>query len=146
MRRILICTVAMAATVAVPASAAPKPPGPYQCIPKKVGFKASGTFVSGQFTQTAGTGTAKRGDDRYDGTLTVTVKKANHKGNRGEQTYTLDDARVRFHPRSATQPKAGDRVKVGGRITKLGKKCDRSTFTPTVTVRKVDIKSAKPKS
>jgi hypothetical protein len=143
MRRIAICGIALAVTLAVPANAKPphptKPPKAKACTPHDVGYNARGTLVSQTLTQTAGADTAKRGDDRYSGTLTVDVKKANHRAPQGEQTYTVDNARVHF---SGT-PKAGDRVKVHGKITKLRKKCDATGSTPTVTVRKVDFKAAK---
>jgi hypothetical protein len=75
------------------------------------------------------------------------VKRANHHGATGSQTYTVSDARVRFHDAdhdgTADAPKAGDRVKLNGRVTRLGKKCDASGFTPTVTVRRVELKPAK---
>ncbi len=112
------------------------------CVPKSVGFKASGVLVSHTVTQTAGADTAKRSDDRYSGEVTVDVKKANHKGLKGEQTYTLANARVKFHPRNDTDVAAGDRVKLSGKITKTGKKCAEGA-TVTVTVKKVDVKAAK---
>ena len=149
-------TLAALATLAVPATALagkpdkPKPtkpdkPAKEYCAPKQVGYHAKGTFVSGALEQTAGAGTARRGDDRYSGELVVTVTKANHKGTKGEQTFTVENARVRFHPRTDTTPTAGDRIKVHGKITRLGKKCDTTNFTPTVTVRKVGVKAPKVK-
>ncbi len=151
MRRIAVCTVALAAALVVPANAKPpKPPKPAKathCTPHKVGYKATGALVSEALSQTQGADTTKRGDDRYSGTLTVDVKKANHRAPKGEQTYTVEDARVRFydadHNHVADEPKAGDRVKLSGKITKLRKKCDSTGFTPEITVRKVDFKAAK---
>jgi hypothetical protein len=137
----------MAAFV-VPASA--KPPTPAKakdCTPHKVGYKAAGTLVSQALTQAKGADTAKRGDDRYSGTLTVDVKKANHRAPKGAQTYTVENARVHFydadHNHVADVPKAGDRVKVSGKITKLRNQCDATGFAPAVTVRKVDFKAPK---
>jgi hypothetical protein len=148
MRRVAICTVALVAAFVVPANAKPpKPAKAKDCTPHNVGYKATGSVVSQALTQTQGGDTAKRGDDRYSGTLTVEVKKANHRAPTGEQTYTVENARVRFydadHNDVADVPKAGDRVKVSGKITKLRKKCDATAFTPTVTVRKADFKAAK---
>jgi hypothetical protein len=151
MRRIAVCGIVLAVTLAVPANAKPphptKPAKPRDCEPRDVGFNASGTLISQALTQTAGADTDKRGDDRYSGTLTVDVKKANHHAPRGEQTYTVENGRVRFYDADrdhvADTPKPGDRVKVHGKITKLGKKCDATGSTPTVTVRKVDFKAAK---
>jgi hypothetical protein len=143
-----MCSVALVAALVVPANAKPpKPAKAKDCTPHTVGYKAAGSVVSQALTQTQGGDTAKRGDDRYSGTLTVEVKKANHRAPTGEQTYTVENARVRFydadHNHAADVPKAGDRAKVSGKITKLRKKCDTAGFTPTVTVRKVDFKAAK---
>ncbi len=162
MRRIAMCSIAAAAVVAVPAQAKPaKPPKPAKpavaqgnpskpaakCTPRAVGFNARGTLVSSTLTQTGGASTDERGDDRYSGTLTVDVVKANHRAPKGPQTYTVADVRVKFLDADgdgkADEPKPGDRVKVGGKITRLSKKCDRSSFTPAVTVRKVQFKQAK---
>jgi hypothetical protein len=63
------------------------------------------------------------------------------------QSYTFANARVRFydanHDGTADEPKAGDRVKLRGKVTRLATKCD-STGVPTVTVRGVHFKPAKP--
>ena len=142
MRKTIGCAAALAVAT-VPAAAIAQDKGgksPY-CVPKTEGYKANGTFVSGALTQTAGADTAKRGDDRYSGDVVVDVKKANHAGQAGEQSFTLTNARVRFHPGKDTDPGAGDRVKLAGKITKFGKKC--ATSTTTVTVKKVDIKAKK---
>ena len=42
------------------------------------------------------------------------------------------------------EPKAGDRVKLHGKITRLKRKCDQTGFTPVITVRRVQFKAAKP--
>ena len=124
-----------------------KPGKSHKCTPHAVAYAAAGTLESQSLSQTKGADTTKRSDDRYSGSLTVDVKRANHHGATGSQTYTVDNARVRFydanHDGTADAPKAGDRVKVKGRITRLGKKCDATGFTPTVTVRKVELKPAK---
>jgi hypothetical protein len=151
MRRIAGCSIALAVTLAVPANAKPphpqKPAKSKDCVPHEVGYKARGTLVDQALSQTAGADTRKRGDDRYSGTVTVDVKKANHAAPRGMQTYTVESARVHFYDADrdhvADTPKAGDRVKVHGKITKLRKQCETTGFTPTVTVRKVDFKTAK---
>jgi hypothetical protein len=155
MRKLTICAVALAAMLAVPAQGKPTKPDPakphpaksHKCTPHKVAYKASGPLVSQTLTQTAGADTPKRGDDRYSGPLTVNVTKANHHAAKGEQTYTLDNARVRYydadHNGTPEQPTTGDRVKLIGKITRLSKKCDTTGFTPTTTIRKVDFKPAK---
>jgi hypothetical protein len=150
MRRIAIASLAVAAAVAAPAQAhngKPHPAKSHKCTPHKVGYKASGTLESQALTQTQGAGTTTRRDDRYSGDVTVNVKRANHHGATGSQTYTLDNDRVKFydanHDGTADVPKAGDRVKVKGKITKLARKCDQTGFTPTIDVRRVEFKPAK---
>ena len=152
MQKLVLLMACIVAAMVVPAQAKPpKPDHPaksHKCQPHKVGYKASGTLVTATITQTAGSATPERGDDRYSGSVTVDVTKANHHAPKGEQTYTLDSARVRFydsdHNNVADEPQAGDRVKVKGKITRLAKKCDTSGFTSTITVRKVEFKPPKP--
>ena len=163
MRSIVMCTLVATVAVAVPAQAKPgaeprpekaakpakaaKAAAAKSCTPRAVGYNARGILVSQALIQTAGRDTAERGDDRYSGELTVDVVKANHRAAKGEQTYTVTDARVRFadanHDDVADVPALGDRVKVHGKITRLAKKCDQAGFTPTVTVRNVKFKAPK---
>jgi hypothetical protein len=107
-----------------------------KCAPRSVGFNAAGSLVSSALTA----GEA----GRYSGTMTVTVMRANHGAAKGEQTYTLTNARVNFRAGvDAAAPAAGSRVKISGKITKLTRKCQTEGYEPTVTVKKVDIKAAK---
>ena len=132
--------LAVALTPAV-APAKPKPKPTRYCVPKSVGFHARGKLVDSSLTQTKGEDTAKRRDDRYSGEITVDVKRANHGAPKGEQTYTLTNARVRFHPRRDTTPAPGDRVHVRGKLTRVrGKRCTNPGVVAQ-TVRKVDIKA-----
>jgi hypothetical protein len=124
-------------------------PTPAQCAKlRHVGYNARGTFVSSTLTQTKGQDTAKKGDDRYSGTVTVNVTRANHKALKGEQTFTLTNGRVFFadadHNKVADVPEAGDRVVLHGKITKLRHGCDATGFTPEITVRHVHFKAPKP--
>jgi hypothetical protein len=152
MRKLPMAILAATAVAAAPAQANPPKPKPHaksqHCRPKAVGFNASGTLVSQALTQTAGAQTPTRSDDRYSGTVTVTVKRANHHQPTGAQTYTLDNDRVRYYDANrdgtADVPKAGDRVKVKGKLTRLGKRCDATGFSPTLDVRRVSFKAAKP--
>jgi hypothetical protein len=143
---------AIAALAVVPAQAhkpAEHPSQSHKCTPHKVGFNASGKLESAALTQTAGADTATRKDDRYSGTVTVDVKRASHKAPTGSQSYTLDNDRVKFydanHDGTADEPKAGDRVKVKGTVTRLAKKCDQSGFSSTTDVRRVEFRPAKVK-
>jgi hypothetical protein len=76
----------------------------------------------------------------------VVVTRANHNGATGNETYTLSDARVKFHHGvNPAAPAAGSRVKLSGKITELpNKHCSTAGFTPTITVEKADIRAAKP--
>ena len=144
---------ALAAVAVVPAQASKPaehpshPSASHKCTPHKVAFIASGKLESSALTQTAGADTTTRRDDRYSGDVTVDVKRASHKAPTGTQTYTLDNDRVKFydanHDGTADEPKAGDRVKVKGKYTRLAKKCDQTGFTSTTDVRRVEFRAAK---
>lgn len=113
-------------------------PAGKSCTPRSVGYNATGTLVSSSLTAD--------GNGRYSGTIEVDVTRANHKAPTGIQTYTLVAARVKFHKGvDAQAPAVGSRVKVHGRITKLGKRCPTEGFTPAITVKKVDVRQAKQK-
>jgi hypothetical protein len=102
------------------------------------GYRASGALVSATLTPGA-----KK--DRFDGSLTVDVSRANHKSPQGSQTFTLADARVRFGKGiTSTTTAAGDRVTLHGKVTALTHKCSSTTFTPVVTVRNLRISAPKP--
>ncbi|MEA2470546.1 MAG: hypothetical protein QOE38_1545 [Thermoleophilaceae bacterium] len=152
MRKIAIAALSLAAVVAMPAQAKTDTPSKsHKCKPYSLAYTAAGKLVSQSLVQTKGAGTTTRRDDRYSGDVTVDVKRASHHGATGSQTYTVDNARVRWydanHDHTADVPKAGDRVRLKGRITHLAKKCDQTGFTPTVTIRRVEFKpAAKPKS
>jgi hypothetical protein len=156
MRKIPIYAGLAALALAVPAQAHEHPGKTHRqhraakqqtCSPHAVGYHARGTLVSSSLTQSAGAATPERRDDRYSGSVTVNVTKANHKASNGEQTFTLDNAKVKFadadHNRVADEPKAGDRVRLHGKVTKLRRKCDQTGFTPEVTLRKVQFKAPK---
>ncbi len=116
-----------------------------RCQPRKVGYVARGSYVSGTLTQTAGADTAdERGDDRYSGTVIIEVKRTNRHARADKdttKTYTLTDARVGFADRDGDGtrdlPVAGDRTKVQGKITRLNRRCDQTGFEPELTVKRV---------
>ena len=83
-----------------------------RCKTRSVGFNASGTLLTSALT--AGE------DGRYSGTIAVTVTRANHGAPKGEQTYTLTNARVKFRAGvDAAAPAAGSRVKIAGKPQRL---------------------------
>lgn len=112
----------------------------HKCKPHKVAYVAVGTLVSQTLTQDAGAKT-------YSGTVVVNVTRTNHNGkaDKGQQvTYTLTKARITFGLADQNNDgsvglddlAAGDPVRVIGKITALAKKCDKSNFTATTTIRK----------
>jgi hypothetical protein len=151
MRKIITIAVAGAALAVVPALAAKPaskpahPAKPATCKVHSVGYNAKGTLVSQTLTQSAGVGTTTKSDDRWSGNVTVTIKKANHKVT--TSSFDVTNIKVRWydanHDGTADTPAAGDRVGLHGKVTKLGKKCDQTGFTATVTLKKVDFKKAK---
>jgi hypothetical protein len=151
MRKFLLSAAVLAAVVAVPAQAKspnPHPPQSNKCKPHKHAYIAYGTLVSQSLTQSKGADTPdKKSDDRWSGSITVNVTKVNHHAQKGEQTYTLTDARVRWydadHNGQVDTPKAGDRTKLIGKITTLSKKCDQTGFTPEITIKQVKFNPAK---
>ena len=112
-------------------------------------FIVSGAFEAASLTKNA--------DGSYDGSVTLKVERTNthahaHKGT--SQTYTLDDAKVRFHVPDrdasgtvdAADPRPGDRVKLHGKVTRKNRKCDQTGFTQTVKFRKVTFAEPKTQS
>jgi hypothetical protein len=145
-RILTLATLALAGTAAGAQAHPPKPkPDPavkgHSCKPRSIGFHASGTLVSQALTQTTGMDTTTRRDDRFSGTLTVQVARANHRAPKGAQTYTLADDRVHFD--AAGAPKAGDRVKLYGKLTLARKGCSDPS-TPAVDARRVRFKTTAP--
>jgi hypothetical protein len=126
-----------------PPTTAPTSPGSTTpCVAQSEGYKAAGTLIA------AGTSLTALGHGRYSGTIEVNVTKVNHRGPTGDQTFTLTDARVKFHHGVTSSTLAdGDRVKLHGKITELPKHCSTVGFTPSITIKKVDVhqpKKAKP--
>jgi hypothetical protein len=111
---------------------------PKSCAARAEGYNASGTLVLASLSPAAG-------HHRYSGTIEVNVSRANHRAAKGDQTFTLTDARVVFHHGvNATAPAGGSRVGLHGKITELPKGCSTTGFSSTITVRDVDIRNAKP--
>jgi len=113
----------------------------HKCKPHKVAYVAVGTLVSQTLAQDAGAST-------YSGDVVVNVTRTNRhaRADKGQQvTYTLTKARLTFGLADTNNDgsvglddlAAGDRVRVIGKITTLAKKCDKSNFTATTTIRKV---------
>jgi hypothetical protein len=139
MRRTALLVMLGVLVLVVPANAhkpakPPKPATPHRCVAHDVGYNATGTLV------VAGTSLTAQGHGRYSGTIEVTVSKANHRAPTGDQTFTLTNARVKFHHGlTAATLAEGDRVGLHGDITELPKHCSTTGLTPMITIRKVDI-------
>jgi hypothetical protein len=118
-------------------AAGPAKPKPAVCVARNEGYNATRTLVSAELTA--------QGHGRYSGKLVVVVARANHRAPTGNQTYTLSNARVKFHHGvNPAAPAAGSRVKLSGKITELpNKHCPTPGFTPTITVAKADIRATK---
>ncbi|MGB9185472.1 MAG: hypothetical protein WCB67_15545 [Solirubrobacteraceae bacterium] len=149
MKRVALFVSLFALVAVVPATAAkpPHPPHPAHpahpgsagrpCTARAEGYNATGSLVMAALTPATN-------KDHYDGTLTVDVKRANHKAPTGSQTFTLTNARVRFGKGvSNTAPAPGDQVRLHGTITVLPRGCATGGFVPVITVRNVTIKMAK---
>jgi hypothetical protein len=109
--------------------------GSHKCKPHKVGYVASGTLLSQKLTKNA--------DGSYSGEVTVEVKHTNHhaKTDKGTKAYkNLEKVDVTFGLADTNSDgstglddlKAGDRVKLLGQITVLGKNCSQTGFTATI--------------
>jgi len=145
----LIPTVLVAGALVVPGAALAKgkpenvgksgshPTVSHKCKPHSVGYVASGTLSApATLTQTAGAGTpADASDDRYSGTLSVTVTKANKHARGATNPVSVTVSDIRLGEGVLTSPAAGTAVKLIGKITKATKKCDQAA-AGVVTVRK----------
>jgi hypothetical protein len=107
------------------------------CAPRAKGYNAVGTLVSASLSPTVG-------HERFAGRITIDVIRVNHKSATGMATFTLHDARVVFHHGvDATAPAVGSRVEVHGKITVVEKGCAATGVSPTITVHRVEIGTAK---
>ena len=136
MKRIAFLAAGMVAltAIAVPAQAAKPTP---KCVPHPVSYEVSGAL-------TAAGSLTKNSDGSYNGTLTVKVTRTNENATADKgmtKTYTLTNAHVSFgHGVSKTAPAAKSRVDLEGTITTEPKTC--TAFTPTTTIKKVELLSA----
>ena len=158
MRKLILAVGAAALTVPAYAAASDHPPKDHpnkgqgqshRCRVHSVGFNARGTLISANLTQTAGADTAQAGDDRWSGDLSVHVTRLNHHAAAADRTFTVTNARLRLGVPDrdasgkvdATDLRAGDLIKVKGKVTRLNRKCDQTGFTPTGTVRRIEARA-----
>ena len=142
MKKVALLATAGVIALVGPALAKPQKPvnpatkSPHGCAALNKGYNARGTLVQASLTSES--------DGTFSGSLEVDVTKANHHAQTGDQTFTLSHARVKFHHGvDPTAPAPGSRVKLHGKITQLPKPCSTNGFTPTITIKKVDIHQAK---
>jgi hypothetical protein len=118
--------------------------GSHGCKVHTVAYVVAGTLVSESLLPSA-TGT-------YSGEVTLEVKRSNHRGAEAKgrtESFKVQDVRVTIGLRSASggrasieEVKAGDRVKLIGRVTFMPKRCTREGFTPTVTIKHIILHGA----
>jgi hypothetical protein len=111
----------------------------HKCKAHKVGWVVSGALVSQTLT--------KNTDGSYSGEVTLEIKKTNHHGveEKGTKSYKVENVQVTFGLADTNADgsvglddlKAGDKVDLIGKVTKLAKKCDHKEFTATTTIRKL---------
>jgi hypothetical protein len=162
MTKSAVCTMLIAGSLVVPVAAVAKggppaepgksgashpvsqPAGSHKCKSHAVAYVASGALAAdATLTQTAGAGTPDdTSDDRYSGTLSVTMKRINHHaaGATSPKSFTVSNIRL-GHGLTATVP-AGTLVKLIGKVTKVAKKCPDQSAAGAVTIRKAILHAA----
>lgn len=112
----------------------------HKCKVHSVGYVVGGTLVTDGLTQTAGQDTPNdASDDRFGGTVVLTVTHTNHwaRALSGQQTLTLTNVRVSLGDGVAQPPAPGTRVHVIGKVTAVAKKCQDKSAAGVVTFKKV---------
>jgi hypothetical protein len=120
-----------------PSTTSPTSPSTTPCVAHSEGYDATATLIA------AGTSLTPQGHGRYSGTIVVNVTKVKHHATAGDQTFTLTNARVKFHHGVTPSTLAdGQRIKLHGKITELPKHCSTVGFTPGITIKKVYIRQS----
>ena len=138
MKKVALLAATGALVVAIPASAHPSHPvKSHKCATHNVAFVANGTLGTWALTQDANGKT-------WSGTITVNITKGNHhaRGYKGmAETFTVTGAHVKLGHGVTNPPATGSKVELIGKETALSRKCS-STFTPTITIRKIVVHRA----
>jgi hypothetical protein len=144
-KKLIVILALVSAVVAAPVQAKgpkgpkPAPPaGSQKCQPHAISYEVRGTLVSGSLTPNS--------DGTYSGTLTVHVTNANKHAQvdkNHDKAYTIANARVNLHGANLAALAAGSRVKLEGKVTTLGTKCNQTGFTAGITIAHVDLKAPK---
>ncbi len=139
------------ALAAVPVAAAAHPTKPtkptkppmqsHKCVAHAVAYRVSGTVSSSSLTEA--------GKNKVSGTLTVMVTGSNNAAKQdgatkgSTQNYTLTGVKASYaHKLTKPNPATGTRVVVKGTITVVAKKCQATSGTGTVTVKRVSFTPA----
>lgn len=87
----------------------------------------------------------KNADGTYSGEIALeAVKRTNHHAKGAKGPFTVTSTHVSFRVADINSDGSvglddlakGDTVKLIGKVTRLGKKCDSTGFTPTITIRR----------
>lgn len=126
----------------------------HRCTPHGIAYVAAGTLRSQTLVLDATTSADRPAKPTYSGDVTIDVTRANgharvDKGT--TKTYTLDHARLVLGLSDQNGDGSvdlgdvlpGSRAKVIGTITKLGRRCDQTGFTPVLTIRKLIVHAPK---
>jgi hypothetical protein len=117
----------------------------HRCKVHRVAYIASGTLAApATLTQTRGADTPDNAaDDRYSGTLSVTITRPNHHAKTTPSPVSVTVADIRLRKGVTATPAAGTRVKLVGKITKVARGCD-ATGAGVITARKAILRAPKP--
>jgi hypothetical protein len=122
-----------------------QPKTSHRCAAHKVAYVASGVLAApATLTQAKGADTpADTADDRYTGTLSVTVTRANRHGKGVATPVTVQANDIRLHDGVTATPAAGTGVRLIGKITKVSKQCSDQSVAGAVTIRKATLQPPK---
>jgi hypothetical protein len=122
-----------------------QPKTSHRCAAHKVAYVASGVLAApATLTQAKGADTpADTADDRYTGTLSVTVTRANPHAKDVATPVTVQANDIRLHDGVTATPAAGTRVRLIGKITNVSKRCSDQSVAAAVTIRKATLQRAK---
>jgi hypothetical protein len=142
MRKLALLVSIAAIAVAVTAQTGSAATKSHKCSAHKVSYIAHGTYVTSSPTLTKGTW--------GPGSLEIVLQSANHhfkkangvtikKSAKGtDVTFMVSKTATVTLAKGLTAVAKGDRITVLGTITERSGRCT-GTFTPTVTVRKIDV-------
>jgi hypothetical protein len=124
---------------------AAQPKTSHQCAAHKVAYVASGVLAApATLTQTKGADTpTDTADDRYSGTLSVTVTHANRHAKDVATPITVQVSDIRLRDGVTATPAAGTRVRLIGKTTKVSKRCSDQSAAGAVTIRKATLRAPK---